>query len=243
MSNSRNLPNIAPRDSDSEPKTIVETVYRQLRREIVSGAIAPGTKLRAEELREKYGTGASSIREVLARLGADTLVTTIGQRGFYVSPLSLDEFRSVADLRKTLEVKALVESIETGDEEWEQRVVEAYGRLAEIEDRYDVIPNGAAEEWEVCNREFHRALISACNNIWLLHFRSILLDHASRYIRLSLASQPIPRDFHREHRDLYRAALARDAKRASEILEDHINQTVNAIARIVSVQTGHAPPP
>jgi DNA-binding GntR family transcriptional regulator len=96
---------------------------------------------------------------------------------------------------------------------------------------------------QVCNRDFHRALISGCNNIWLLHFRSILLDHASRYIRLSLASQPIPRDFHREHRDLYRAALARDAERASEILEDHIDQTVNAIARIVSVQTGCTAPP
>jgi len=235
MSNSRNLPNIASRDSDSEPRTIVETVYRQLRQDIVSGAVAPGTKLRAEELREKYGTGSSSIREVLARLVADTLVTSIGQRGFFVSPLSLDDFRSVADLRKTLEVKALIESIHGGDDEWESRVVEAYGRLAEIEDRYDVIPKSVTDQWEMRNRDFHRALISVCNNVWLLNFRSILLDHASRYIRLAIASRPIPRDFHREHRDLYQAALRRDADKAAKILEEHIDTTVNAIAQIVSL--------
>ena len=203
-----------------------------MRREIVTGAIKPGTKLRAEDIRANYDIGASTMREVLSKLAADTLVTTIGQRGFYVSPISHADFEAVADLRKLLEIHGLVASIENGGKEWEENVASAYGRLAELENRYDTIPDQISDEWEQRNRDFHRALISACDNPWLLHFRSILLDHSSRYIRLSLAAHPMQRDFQDEHRAIYRAALSRDAERAARLLEEHIDATVKAIAKI-----------
>jgi len=232
MSNKKEIPTIRSRDSEGEPKTRVEVAYRRMRQEIVTGVIKPGTKLRAEDIRINYNIGASTMREVLSKLAADTLVTTIGQRGFYVSPISHEDFMAVADLRKLLEIKGLMDSIKLGGKDWEDNVGLAYGRLAELENRYDTIPDDMSDEWERRNRDFHRALVSACENPWLLHFRSILLDHSSRYIRLSLAKHPMPRDFQDEHRAIYRAAMARDADLAAKLLEEHIDATVMAIEKI-----------
>ena len=116
--------------------------------------------------------------------------------------------------------------------DWEEYVGQAYGRLAELENRYDTVPDDMSDEWERRNRDFHRALVSACDNPWLMHFRSILLDHSSRYIRLSLAKHPMPRDFQDEHRAIYRAAMARDTKLATRLLEEHIDATVQAIKKL-----------
>lgn len=232
MSEKKKIPTIGTRDTDGEPKTLVEAAYRQMRQEIVTGAIAPGTKLRAEDIRTNYNIGASTMREVLSKLAADTLVTTIGQRGFYVSPISYEDFLAVAELRKLLELHGLMASIEKGGEDWEQNVGVAYGRLAELENRYDVIPDEVSDEWERRNRDFHRALVSACDNPWLLHFRSILFDHSSRYIRLSLAKHPMPRDFQNEHRAIYRAAMSRDKELAARLLDQHIDATVQAVDKL-----------
>ena len=232
MNDKKEIPTLRSRDSDGEPKTLVEAAYRRMRQEIVTGQIKPGTKLRAEDIRVDYDIGASTMREVLAKLAADTLVTTIGQRGFYVSPISHADFMAVADLRKLLEIHGLVASIELGGKDWEEHVGLAYGRLAELENRYDIVPDDMSDEWERRNRDFHRALVSACDNPWLMHFRSILLDHSSRYIRLSLAKHPMPRDFQDEHRAIYRAAMARDTKLATRLLEEHIDATVLAIGKL-----------
>ena len=45
-----------------EGKTLVETVYATLRREILDGTFEPGAKLRTEELRTRYNMGGSTIR-------------------------------------------------------------------------------------------------------------------------------------------------------------------------------------
>jgi DNA-binding GntR family transcriptional regulator len=77
-------------------RSLVEAAYATLRHDILDGTLAPGLKLRFEMLRERYGVGASTLREALTRLVGDALVTSEEQRGFRVAEVSLDDF---ADLK------------------------------------------------------------------------------------------------------------------------------------------------
>ena len=211
-------------------KTRIETAFHQLHEGILSGFYRPGTKLRVEELRQRFGVSASTVREALSRLMAESLVTTEGQRGFRVAEISLDDFRDIADMRKTLEILAVRQSIEKGDDEWEAKVVAEFHRLSKVEERLDEDDAAIAREWALRNQAFHDALIGACGNRWLLRFRRILHGQSNRYIRLALKDSTVPRDVHAEHEAIYEAVLARDGEELAELLDQHIERTVTVVA-------------
>ena len=107
-------------DNPPSAKTAIESVYAAVREDILSGRLKPGSRLPIEHLRSHYEVGSSTVREALSRLVSDTLVTTEGQRGFRVAPISLDDFREIAAMRKLLEAQALGEAIARGDDDWMQ---------------------------------------------------------------------------------------------------------------------------
>lgn len=210
-----------------EPKTLVESAYRGLRRDIIEGRLAPGEKLRVEHLKDDYGVGAGTLREALSLLIADALVVSQGQRGFRVAPVSLADLEDITRTRVMLECEALRQSITLGDDDWEGALLAAFHRLSKAEEKLS--DPTTREEWEERNRIFHEVLISACPSRWIKHFQSILYHQAERYRRLSLSLQPIPRDVHAEHDDLFQATMARDADKACAIMSEHILLTFRSI--------------
>src|SRR5215475_9391594 len=110
---------------DAPPGSQIEGAYRRLRDDIISGVLIPSEKLRIEHLRQRYGMGASALREALSRLVSDGLVECEAQRGYWVSPVSRAELEDITAARKVIEVEALRQSIEFGSLEWESRVVAA----------------------------------------------------------------------------------------------------------------------
>ncbi|WP_219990169.1 GntR family transcriptional regulator, partial [Klebsiella pneumoniae] len=63
-------------NAEVEEITLSEQVYRLLRRDIMSGAFAPGQSLRLELLKQRYGSSFSPIREALNRLRSERMVIT-----------------------------------------------------------------------------------------------------------------------------------------------------------------------
>ena len=218
-------------------KTIIEEVYATLRSEILNGILAPESKLRIEELRNRFGVSSSTVREALSRLLAENLVTTQGQRGFSVAPVSLDDFREIAEMRMMLEARAVRESIEKGDDEWESRVVAAAHRLSKVEMAMQGKERSSVDEWEARNRDFHNALGSACTNRWLLNSREILYNHSVRYLRISVTERTVPRDVRAEHEAIFKAVIARDADLAERLTIEHIAKSVTVIeARVAGLK-------
>lgn len=211
----------------AEPRTLVETAYRALRRDIIEGRLSPGEKLRVEHLKLHYGVGAGTLREALSLLIADALVVSQGQRGFRVAPVSLDDFEDITRTRVMLECEALRQSIAMGDDAWEGDLLAAFHRLSKAEEKR--IQSDDREEWEERNRIFHEVLIAACPSLWIKRFLAILYHQAERYRRLSLYLQPIPRNIHAEHEALLKAALARDAEGASAVMAEHIQLTFRSV--------------
>jgi DNA-binding GntR family transcriptional regulator len=76
------------------------------------------------------------------------------------------------------------------------------------------------------------SLLSACGSHWLLGIAELLFDQAERHraIRVRLVPRPnLNRDIATEHRKIFEAALARDAKAALSALDRHYRKTADHV--------------
>jgi DNA-binding GntR family transcriptional regulator len=218
---------------NSTTSTRVLDALTQLREDIISGVLEPGEKLRVQHLKSKYGVGAATLREALSLLVSESLVTATAQRGFNVAPISLQDLKDISETRIMLEVQAAVDSVQNGDEDWEVQLIGAYHRLTKVEENSTNLAENSTAIWEQRNIEFHEALVAACSSRWVRQFRSILHTHSERYRRLSLQTVGISRDVHEEHKQIFDAAMARDADTLSKVLTKHIEKTFDIVHKLV----------
>lgn len=214
--------------------TLADKAYRALRKDIVAGVLLPGARLRIAKLSADYDIGASPLREALSKLSSEFLVLVEGQRGFSVAPISAQELKDVSQVRQELEGEALRRAVANGDDAWEAGIVAAFYNLgkAETRRREDAVKHLA--EWEDRNREFHEALVAACQSEWMKRLRQLLYFQHERYRRISLKNSNPRRDLHAEHKAIMDAALARDAARAVKLSREHIELTTQAVLRVIS---------
>lgn len=226
-------------DKDQAIETLSEQAFKLLRRDILSGSLAPSTKLKIEVLRERYDMGPTPLREALSRLSTEGLVSLVHQRGFRVSPITLADLKDISSVRLMVETEALQLSIKHGNYDWESRIVSAFHKIDRLETDMAAGKSLDVTNWETRNREFHDALVSAAASPWLLRVRAQLYDHHERYRRLSwqYSIRQHNRDVHEEHRVIRDAALARDSVKAVETLRLHIERTVETIRQALPLLT------
>jgi GntR family carbon starvation induced transcriptional regulator len=212
--------------SAHSPSTLAEAVFERLRADILGAKFRPGEKMHVERLRSEYGVGATPLREALSKLSSLELVVAEGQRGFRVAPVSIENLLDVTKTRAWVESAALRAAIAAGDRHWEAQIIAAAHRLKNC-------PKSDGEklsdEWYRENREFHDALVRACNSRQTMAFRAQLYDLSDRYRRLSVRSGLAGRDFDAEHQRIMEAALARDADAAVAFTVDHFIETSRVI--------------
>lgn len=200
--------------------TVGSSTYLRIKHDIIFGELTPGAKLKLEALKQRYSASSSTLRETLNRLASEGFVESPEQRGFFVTPVSREDLIEIAELRVLLECHALEESIENGDTDWEGNLVAAHHKLHLMEQRMQAGDHSEKELWKRYDWEFHQAMIAACNSRNLLSLHSTLYDKYLRYQMLVLTYRGEVAA--QEHRAMFDAALARDAARAKQLLEDHI---------------------
>jgi DNA-binding GntR family transcriptional regulator len=209
--------------------TLASSVYDMMRQDILKGDLPPGEKLRVEYLRDRYGVGASPIREALNRLSVDGVVMRVDQKGFRVATVSVAELDELIKTRCWLEETAIRESIAAGDDAWEERLVLAFHRLSKAPRSAEQITYAINPDWEVLHRAFHLALIGACGSRWLISYCEQLNDLADRYRQLAVRVTYPRRNELDEHKAIMDAAVNRDSDRAVEVLMDHYRRTAEII--------------
>ena len=193
--------------------------YLQLRELILTGMIAPGEKLKVENLRDTLDAGTAPIREALSLLTSDQLVERIDQRGFRTTAVSQAQFIEVLRLRCSLEDMALRDSIAEANEEWEESVVLALHHLNRA-DRNDVIA------FEEKHKRFHMQLLARCQSPILLKFCEQLYDLNIRYRYLAGKSATYrQRNITDEHDRILDSAIEGKADAACEALLLHYRTT------------------
>jgi DNA-binding GntR family transcriptional regulator len=204
--------------------TRADTIYEALRRDILTGAYGPGTRLPFHELSARYGASTGVLREVFPRLAEQGLVESGPQPGFRVAVLSDDRVRHLTEARVLLESICLTEAIKSGSLLWESAVLSAHHTLS----RTPVSHSGDMInlEWVEAHARFHRVLLSGAENAILRETAESLRAVAEVGRTWSKPwSDARRRDTAGEHQRISAAALARDAPLAVAELSAHLRLT------------------
>jgi DNA-binding GntR family transcriptional regulator len=228
------------KDDAANARTLANQAQDLLRRDILSGTLAPGERLRTKELQARYGLGLSPLRESLQRLSAEGMVVNDAQRGFAVAPVSVAELCDLTVARTALESTMLPMAMQLGGADWEGDIVAAFHRLSRTPLPNDPAAMADASLWELRHRSFHHALVAGCGSPWLLRLHGQLVDQSERYRKIRilhhLESQAQVRDVNAEHQAVMDAVLRSDAAQAVALMTQHLVATSDATARLMAPQ-------
>jgi DNA-binding GntR family transcriptional regulator len=219
----------------SAGQTQASSVYDRLRRDLLTGRLAPGRKLQVKFLMERYQAGQTPLREALNRLTADGLVEFQDQRGFTVTAVSAVELAELTKTRCWVEEIALRQSMLNATAAWEEELVVACHRLVRTKRSASSEQYEEYEEWEVLHRSFHRILLAQCGSRALRVFCDQLADQLYRYRQLSVRKIYPRRDINAEHEAILKAVLDGDADLAVARLQAHFMATADIILQDLPV--------
>jgi len=202
-------------------------IATRLRDEIVSGAIAGGTRLGQDALAARFGVSRMPVREALRLLEAQGLVDVPPNRSAIVARLSRDDLLDIFDMRAAAEPLALGLAL---PHLTNARIDRAAALQAEIE-------AAPLDRFGDLNAAFHRTLHEPCGRPRLLAHVESLNALADRYLRLAIGTMEHQGPSDAEHHALLDACRARDADGARAILTAHILRARDALANAFERRT------
>jgi DNA-binding GntR family transcriptional regulator len=84
-----------------------DAVAAELRHRIVDGRLPAGERINEVRLSQQLGVSRTPVREALSRLAAEGALTSVPRFGYFVRPLTLEEFEQIYDIRPILDPEAL----------------------------------------------------------------------------------------------------------------------------------------
>lgn len=195
-----------------------EIVYEELKREILVGEIAQGTRMMEIELADEMGVSRTPVREAIRKLEKEGLVTIEPRKGAYASDVSIKDMVDVLEVREDLEAMAAAMAAQKVNKDEKQALIEAtmeYKEAVESERTEDIIR---------CDEKFHQLIVNCSGNKTLvqlfsqvqelaLRFRYLYYDDFSRYERMPM-----------EHREIEEAILSGDYEKARVAAGEHVKK-------------------
>lgn len=193
-----------------------EIVYEELKRQILVGEIAPGTRMMEVDLAEEMGVSRTPVREAIRKLEKEGLVTIEPRRGAYASGISIKDILDVLEVRQNLEGMAASLAARKVTEEEKQDFIRANAAYKAA------ILSGNTDEIIKNDEYFHQLIVNYSDNKTLtqllsqvqelaLRFRYIYYDDFSRYERMP-----------KEHEEIEEAILSGDIAKAKVVAEEHV---------------------
>jgi DNA-binding GntR family transcriptional regulator len=203
-------------------RTLSESVADELREEIRSGAIAPGTRLRQLEVAERFGVSSTPVREAFSLLEREGLVVSTPHRGVLVF------HPTVADLQETYEIRIPLEVLATQKAAGALSDEELDGLRSIVAGMRDAIAD--ADRYTQLNREFHARIYAAARRPKLEKLITDLRDASSAYLRLHTALLPTAGESQEDHEAILAALLERDGAGAGQAMQRHLEHTVHRVS-------------
>jgi len=200
--------------ASSSPSRVAET----LRGEILDGTLAPGERLRQEDIALRFGASRQPVRDALRLLEGDGLVTMVANSGAWVSRLSEAECFEAYQVRERLEPLLISQSIPNLNSSQLSRLSEL---VTEIEQATDL------EQFLRLDREFHLLSYAGANEGMLKEFVERIWNTTQHYRRAfaKLNGFKDSQVTHMEHKLILDGIVRNDSPQAERALEGHIRRT------------------
>jgi len=196
----------------------VDAVCTALEADILNLRFAPGEKITESELSERYSVSRNTIREAVAHLLAQGLLTKIANKGVYVRKFTAADVQEIFHLRALLELEAIrsiaaANTVPAGLFPLVQEL-ESYDRVDRWDDyvRLDIL--------------FHTALVAAANSSRLSRLYDTILTEVKLCIYQTRNYVTIPAGNDASHRQILDALYSREYDTAMQLLVQHIQQVI-----------------
>jgi DNA-binding GntR family transcriptional regulator len=202
--------------SDLEALPRGEHAYRRIRAAIQSGELKPGERLREMELADSIGLSRTPVREALARLESEGLVTHDATRGIMVAELDYSMVTELYYMREVLEGTAARLTAQHASEV-EVSILEDLCRQYEAASK-----SGDDVALASSNRRFHDTLYRCSHNRYLVNMLTVLHDALSLLGSTTLRNPERAVESLKEHAAVVVAVKDRDPEAAEHALRAHI---------------------
>jgi DNA-binding GntR family transcriptional regulator len=196
-------------------RSLRELAYEDIRDAILSGALAPGQRVKERDVAEQMGISTTPVKEALRRLEQEGLVVSQPRRGAVVSTLVEIPVEEIQEIRGVLEgMAARLAATRMTDAELArlQAIVDEMTRLT-MEMRE---PATRLEHVSV----FHKLIRDGSRNAFLARFVETVNPfervHRPEYLDPAEAQRIL-----REHQEIAAALVARDPVLAQRRMSDH----------------------
>jgi DNA-binding GntR family transcriptional regulator len=208
-------------------------IYISLRNDIISCDLQPGDSVSEAELCSRYKASRTPIREACRRLQEEGLLQIVPFRGYFISPLTFEEFRNLNEMQLVLDPAAAAMAAErataeqiTNIEKWANYVYHAGQKKS-----YETFL-----EW---NRNLHIEIAAASGNEMMAEITSNLQTRLIRYFYLVISMASYGKELVGEHHAIVRAIRARKPEQARDRATEHVIRTIERTALIKFPSGGH----
>jgi DNA-binding GntR family transcriptional regulator len=207
------------------PRTLADNAVSVLHEAILSGELAPGERLRIEDLGERLGMSPMPIREALRQLDARGLVEHTPHRGAKVAELSVEDLEDTTKVRLALETLTVHDAAQRFTAQ--QAAVAREHLTAWHRAKRDKDPQRARQE----HAQFHFALYSAAESRWMMRSIVPVWENGERYRLEGVDDRSNLKQRLREHEQILDLCIEHDGDAAAAALYNHLISTVNIVAR------------
>lgn len=202
---------------------LADGVYEAIKTLIMDRQIEPGSKINMDELARGLSVSATPVREALARLEADGLVTKRPLVGYTAAPL-LD----AAGVGELFELRLLLEPAAA---RWAAEVIgqpDAAALVGLVSKARDATKSSSGEDYRAYrllaahDREFHETIASASGRVLMAQTLRRLHPHEQTY--RVLFRRGFDRQTLLEHAAIARALQRRDADAAAAAMTEHLHK-------------------
>jgi DNA-binding GntR family transcriptional regulator len=208
---------------------------RRLEDAIVTGKLAPGTRLDEVSLAKEFGLSRTPIREALFQLEAIGLVEIRPRRGATVS---------APDLQRLIEMFETMAELEASCARLASRRITRNDEAALLAAHRACIATATAEDHDAYyaeNAAFHAAIYHASHNSFLAEQSLALHRRLTSFRRVQLRARNRIAQSLQEHEDIVQAILAGDGDQAARRIRDHIVIQSERFSDVVASLATHPP--
>lgn len=211
-------------------ETLSEHVFRKIQSAIVSGEIAPGSKISEPELARTYGISRGPLREAIHRLEGLRLLVRVPHVGARVVSLSHAELIELYEIRESLEGMAC----RLAAERMSQAEIDELRRVLDTHERDEAFQAGRGYYQQ--EGDYDR-IIQGSGNATLTRMLCGELYQLVRMYRIQYSTTPNrPRQAFAEHHRILDAIADRDGELAELLMRRHISASRRNIERQLEPQ-------
>lgn len=213
-----------------EPAASVRAA-EEIRIAILNGSLAPGARVRQEDLAAQLGLSREPIRQALVILEQEGLVHNTLRRGAVIAPIDSSFLSDVYEVREVVESYAAARVAEIGAD---MKAILEVIRLGRRAVKADKVEDLVELDWR-----FHSGLYEASGNRVLVKTMQAQWVHMRRAMFVTIAShRDRSRIYWDEHQAIVDAILKRDAKLAGKLASEHARSAKSSIVGNIPSSAG-----